>query len=109
MGKIFLSENVSFQNYQNAISCFKDAAHENYAPALTKLGQIYFEGKIIEKNLDKASKYYKLAAYQNYAKALYSLGRLEEAAIAGYKYLQFLNTHSEYKEKFIKILKGNPY
>jgi len=55
------------KNYQKALSLFKEAAKQGYAPAEEKLGYMYLKGCGVPQDYYKAVHWLKKAAKQGYA------------------------------------------
>lgn len=76
LGVMYTEAKGVAQDYDKAISYFKDSADDDYATAQYYLGQMYENGYGVDKNYEKAFAWYQKAAEQDYAPALNQMGYL---------------------------------
>ncbi len=74
-GRLLIGNNVPLDP-ETAAKMYAVLAHQGYAPAKTKLGQIFLNGNLGNKNSKKAFEFFSEAAEQNEPTALYELGRM---------------------------------
>lgn len=74
-GRLLIGDNVPLEP-ETAAKMYAALAHQGYAPAKTKLGQIFLNGNLGKKNSKKAFELFSEAAGENEPTALYELGRM---------------------------------
>ena len=65
---------VYYDDYEEAIVCFRKAAEMGNADAQSELGACYYNGEGVEQDYEEAVKWFTLAADQGFAMAQYNLG-----------------------------------
>lgn len=65
---------VYYDEYEEAIECFRKAAEMGNADAQSELGALYYNGTYVDRDYDEAVKWFTLSADQGYAMAQYNLG-----------------------------------
>ena len=63
-----------YDDYEEAIACFRKAAEMGNADAQSELGALYYNGTYVDQDYDEAVKWFILSADQECAKAQYNLG-----------------------------------
>jgi TPR repeat protein len=64
------------QSDQISLDWLREAAYDNYAPAMTTLGDIYSQGNIVTRDFDAARDWYDMAAQLDDAEGQYMLARI---------------------------------
>ncbi|KAI8886661.1 HCP-like protein [Backusella circina FSU 941] len=76
LGEIYHSADTQFQDFSEALECYKQAEGENKSYALRGLGLLYEHGDGVEKDYEKAFEYYKLSEYEGNKGAYYNIALL---------------------------------
>lgn len=70
MGKAF----ASFDEYEDAVECFRSSAEQSNAKAQYELGVCYYEGNGVTQSYDEAAMWFTKSAEQGYSLGQYNLG-----------------------------------
>jgi len=85
----------SKNDMQTAVSWYRKAAKQTYAPAQYRLGTMYDDGRGVAKNHDKAREWYQLAADQGMVEARFKLERHRKGARASRDAIEAVLTSSQ--------------
>jgi len=78
LGRLYAQE----EKYQDAISCFRESAMQNYIPAIYQMGMMYALGEGVDRNKEEAYKYYEQASKLGHLMSQREIGMM---MVRGYK------------------------